>query len=102
MKFGKAIRGEWLLDDDVIFLNHGSFGACPKSVLAVQREWQEQLEREPVRFMIRELPVHLEAVRQDLARFVGAQPEDLVFVQNATEGANAVLRSLMPQFRPGD
>src|SRR5438105_618126 len=101
MKFGKAIRGEWLLEEDVIFLNHGSFGACPKSVLAVQQEWRERLEREPVRFMITELPVHLDAARQELARFVGALPEDLVFVQNATDGANAVLRSLMPDFKPG-
>jgi len=102
MNFGKPIRSEWLLDDDVIFLNHGSFGACPKSVLAVQCEWQERLESEPVRFMIRELPVHLDAVRRELAEFVGSAPEDLVFVQNATEGANAVMSSLVRKFQPGD
>ena len=102
MTFGKAIRPEWLLDDDVIFLNHGSFGACPRSVLARQREWQERMEAEPVRFMTRELPQHLETARAELASFVGARTEDLVFVHNATDGANAVLRSLLPEFKPGD
>ena len=102
MTFGKAIRSEWLLDEDVIFLNHGSFGACPRAVLAVQRAWQERMEAEPVRFMTRELPQHLDAARAELALFVGARAEDLVFVQNATDGANAVLRSLLPSFKPGD
>jgi isopenicillin-N epimerase len=102
MTFGKEIRKEWLLDEDVIFLNHGSFGACPRSVLAVQREWQERMEAEPVRFLTRELPQHLDAARTELATFVGSRAEDLVFVQNATDGANAVLRSLLPTFKPGD
>jgi isopenicillin-N epimerase len=102
MKFGKSIRSEWLLDEDVIFLNHGSFGACPRTVLDVQNEWRKKLEAEPVRFMTRELPKYLDAARQELSGFVGAQAEDLVFVQNATDGANAVLRSLLPTFKPGD
>jgi len=102
MTFGKTIRKEWLLDEDVIFLNHGSFGACPREVLAVQREWQNRMEVEPVRFMTRELPQHLDAARAELAAFVGSRMEDLVFVQNATDGANAVLRSLLPTFKPGD
>ena len=102
MNFGKAIRGKWLLDDDVIFLNHGSFGACPHSVLEVQRVWRDRMEAEPVRFLVRELPQHLAAARAELASFVSAHAEDLVFVQNATDGANAVLRSLLPQFKPGD
>jgi isopenicillin-N epimerase len=102
MIFGKSIRKEWLLDEDIIFLNHGSFGACPRPVLAVQREWQERMEAEPVRFMTRELPQHLDAARSELASFVGSRAEDLVFVHNATDGANAVLRSLLPTFKPGD
>jgi isopenicillin-N epimerase len=102
MTFGKEIRKEWLLDEDIIFLNHGSFGACPRSVLAIQREWQERMESEPVRFMTRELPIHLEVARAELATFVGSRAEDLVFAQNATDGANAVLRSLLPTFKPGD
>ncbi len=102
MTFGKAIRSEWLLADDLIFLNHGSFGACPRSVLAVQRDWQDIMERDPVRFLVRELPQRLDEAREKLATFVGSRPEDLVFVQNATDGANAVLRSLLPTFKPGD
>src|SRR5438045_7155148 len=102
MKFGKEIRSKWLLDENVIFLNHGSFGACPREVLEVQRDWRDRLETEPVRFMVRELPKHLDAARHELATFVGAKTEDLVFVQNATDGANAVLRSLLPTFKPGD
>jgi isopenicillin-N epimerase len=102
MTFGKAIRKEWFLDEDVVFLNHGSFGACPRSVLAMQREWRTQMESEPVRFMTRELPNHLAVARAELAAFVGSRVEDLVFVQNATDGANAVLRSLIPTFKPGD
>ena len=102
MTFGKSIRCEWLLDEDIIFLNNGSFGACPRSVLAIQRGWQDRLESEPVRFLTRELPQHLETARTALANFVGSLPEDLVFVQNATDGANAILRSLLPTFKPGD
>ena len=102
MTFGKAIRSQWLLDDTITFLNHGSFGACPREVLEAQRRLQEQMEAEPVRFMTRELPVLLESSRAALAGFVGARPEDLVFVHNATDGANAVLRSLLPTFKPGD
>ncbi len=102
MKYGRAIRSQWLLDDNIIFLNHGSFGACPKPVLAVQRQWQDRLETEPVRFMMKELPGYLDETRATLAHFLGAKPDDLVFVQNATDGANAIIRSLLPTFKPGD
>ncbi|SRR5579883_48530 len=102
MTFGKVIRPQWPLDEDIIFLNHGSFGASPHAVLAVQREWQDRMEAEPVRFMTRELPQHLDKSKAELALFVGARVEDLVFVQNATEGANAVLRSLLSTFKPGE
>jgi isopenicillin-N epimerase len=102
MTLGKTIRGEWLLEEGVIFLNHGSFGACPREVLAVQQGWRERLEAEPVRFMVRELPKQLDESRDGLATFIGAQAEDVVFVHNATEGANAVLRSLLPTINAGD
>src|SRR4051812_36022954 len=102
MKFGKAIRSEWLLDESVIFLNHGSFGASPREVLNLQGQWRERMEHEPVRFMTRELPKALDGARQELATFIGAEADDVVFVHNATEGANAVLRSLLPTFNAGD
>jgi isopenicillin-N epimerase len=94
------LRGHFLLDADVVFLNHGSFGACPRSVLEVQAGLRDRIDRNPVRFLARELPALLDAARQDVARFVGARPQDLAFVRNATSGVSAVLRSL--RFAPGD
>lgn len=94
------MRDAWALDDSIHFLNHGSYGATPKVVLARQQALRAQLEAEPVRFMARELEPLLDAARARLAAFVGAAPEDLVFVTNATTGVNAVLRSL--RFQPGD
>ncbi len=87
-------RSAWLLDPDVLYLNHGSFGACPRAVLDEQARLREALEREPVRFLARELPDRLDAARAELARFVGSDPRDVVFVRNATAAANAVLASL--------
>ncbi|AUX48291.1 isopenicillin N-epimerase [Sorangium cellulosum] len=89
-----AVRGLWSLDPAVTFLNHGSYGACPRPVLEAQQRFRDQLEREPVRFFLRELEPLLDAARAELASFVGADPEDLVFVQNATTGVSTVLRSL--------
>ena len=90
----------WLLDPAITFLNHGSFGACPRPVLAAQTEWRAQLEQRPVDFLVRELEPRLDAVRATLADFVGAAAADLVFVNNATTGVNTVLRSL--PLAPGD
>jgi len=90
----------WSLDSSVTFLNHGSFGACPKTVLSAQQRLREQLENEPLRFFNREWEKLLDDARSKLAEFVGADAEDLVFVPNATTGVNCVLRSLV--FHPGD
>jgi len=89
----------WLLEPDVIFLNHGSFGACPIPVLEAQQRFRQQLERQPLKFY-RDFEALLDAAKNQLAEFVGADTSDLVFVPNATTGINAVLRSL--SFRPGD
>lgn len=90
----------WTLDPDVAFLNHGSFGACPRLVLARQAELRADLERQPVDFFVRRYEGMLDQARQDLAKFLVADPEGLVPVSNATTGVNAVLRSL--GFEPGD
>ncbi len=94
------MRDAWQLDDTIHFLNHGSFGATPRAVLEQQRRLRDQLEAEPVRFMVRELEPLLDAARGRLAQFLGARPTDLAFVTNATTGVNAVVRSL--DFAAGD
>ena len=98
--FGDAIRGEFALEPDIAFLNHGSYGATPRRVLAAAEEWRRRMEAQPVRFMQRELPDALRAAAGELARFLGAAGDDLVFVDNATTGVNAVLRSL--ELTPAD
>jgi isopenicillin-N epimerase len=90
----------WILDPAITFLNHGSFGACPRPVLDAQQAWREQLEAEPVRFLGRELDGRLATAREALGSFVGADPDDLAFITNATGGVNAVIRSL--EFQSGD
>jgi isopenicillin-N epimerase len=90
----------WPLDRGVAFLNHGSYGACPTEVLRHQAALRAEMEAEPVRFLGRELDGRLDAAREALAAFVGADPDDLAFITNATSGVNAVLRSLT--LSPGD
>ena len=88
------------LDPDVVFLNHGSYGACPRPVREALQDWQLQLERNPVEFLGRRSAGLLRTAREQLAAFVGAQADHLVFVPNATTGVNIVARSLALQ--PGD
>jgi isopenicillin-N epimerase len=90
----------WGIDPAITFLNHGSFGACPRAVLDVQQALRDELEAEPVRFLGRELDGRLATVRAAVGDFVGADPDDLALVANATGGANAVIRSL--RFETGD
>jgi isopenicillin-N epimerase len=97
---GHAIRGEWQLDWTKLTVNHGAFGATPRVVLAEQTEWRNRMEAQPSIFMRRVLPDALRDSAAALAKFLGADAQDVVFVDNATTGCNAVLRSL--ELEPGD
>jgi isopenicillin-N epimerase len=93
------LRHEFLLRPDVVFLNHGSFGACPRPVFEDYQRWQLELERQPVAFLGSRNSL-LPAARADLAQLVGCERDDLVFIPNATTGISAVARSL--KLNPGD
>ena len=89
-----SLRSLWGLEPDLVFLNHGSFGACPRSVLERQTEWRQQMEADPVHFFVRIFPEALDNARNKLAATLGTTADALAFVPNATTGVNAVLRSL--------
>src|SRR5512147_2709523 len=94
------MRDLFLLDPDVIFLNHGSFGACPRPVFEVCQHWQRELERQPVEFLGRRFPELMQAARSALGRYLGAEADEVVYATNATVGLNVVARALPLQ--PGD
>lgn len=96
----QTLRSYFQLDPDVVFLNHGSFGATPLPVFEVYQEWQRRLERQPVRFFQNEATPALRTAREAVAALVNGRPEDLVFVHNATFAINMVARSL--HLQPGD
>ncbi len=100
MRYGAAVRGEWEFDPDFLTLNHGSFGATPRVVRAAQDEWRARLEAQPSRFFRATYPDAIRHAAGALASFLGAEAADLAFVENATTGCNAVLRSL--RLSPGD
>lgn len=94
------LRDQFLLDPDLTFLNHGSFGACPRVVLDAQRDWQLEMERNPVEFLGRRSAGLLWNARAALGASIGARADDLVFVPNSTTGVHIVAQSLPLQ--PGD
>jgi isopenicillin-N epimerase len=109
--FGAAMRAEWPLNPAVTYLNHGTVGVTPRRILRAQQEIRDEIERRPSEFLLRELTsIGVGRPRQEkprmrqaadvVAEFLGARGDDLVFVDNATTGANAVLRSF--PFLPGD
>ncbi len=85
---------DWALDPTVTFLNHGSFGACMRAILEVQRGWRDKLEAQPVRFLARDLGELLDWSRSEIGAFVGADADDLALMTNATAGISTVLRSI--------
>lgn len=86
----------WSLDPEGIFLNHGSFGACPTDILGEQQRLRSELEASPVPFTLERLPLLLERARRETASFFGADPSRFLFVKNATTGVNTVLAGLDP------
>jgi isopenicillin-N epimerase len=88
------LRNEFLLDDEVIFLNHGSFGACPRPVFEVYQDWQLDLERQPVEFLIRRATGLLADAREQLAIYLNTEADDVVYFPNPTTAINMVLRCL--------
>src|SRR5215472_4296416 len=89
-----SFERQWQFARGVVFLNHGSFGACPRDILKLQASFRDRMEAEPVQFLWRRYEENLEPARAALASFLGARPRDLVFVTNATNAVNAVARSL--------
>ena len=101
MRTAEDLRRDFLLDPGIAHLNHGSYGATPRPVLAHQQQLRDALERDPVEFLGRRLPELLAGVRGELADHLGvAEPARLVLVSNATTALNAVATSL--PLGPGD
>jgi isopenicillin-N epimerase len=95
-----SLKQFFLLDPEVVFLNHGSYGATPKPVFEAYQNWQRRLERQPVLFLGREFPALIRESRQALGDYLHADADDLVYIPNATHGVNIVARSL--GLEPGD
>jgi isopenicillin-N epimerase len=95
-----SLKDEFLLDPNIVFLNHGSFGATPRVVFEVYQQWQRELERQPVEFLGRRFADLMREARRALAEYIHADPLDVVYTPNATTALNIVARSLPLQ--PGD
>src|SRR5690242_12841235 len=100
LRWGAAVRDSWRLDPAFAYLNHGGFGVTPEIVFAEQDHWRARIERNPTHFLTYEVEEALRTATVPVAQALGAAPEDVVFVENATTGLNAVLRSF--DFEPGD
>jgi isopenicillin-N epimerase len=119
MTFGHALRDRWPLDPSIVYLNHGTVGAAPHDVLRVQQALRDRMARQPSQFLLREVthalsglvgepgpvpgrddPTLVRQAAREVAAFVGAAGDDVVFVDNATSGVNTVLRAV--PLSPGD
>lgn len=89
-----ALADLYLLRTDIAFLNHGSYGACPRPVFEVYQQWQRELESQPVEFLSRRIYGLLAEARAALGDFVHTHPDNLVFIPNVTVGMNIIARSL--------
>ncbi|WP_291127669.1 aminotransferase class V-fold PLP-dependent enzyme [Flavobacterium sp. UBA7682] len=94
------MKSQFLLDPSITFLNHGSFGSCPKPIFDEFQRFQRELESDPVQFIQKKLPEYLKMAKAPLAQFIGCNQEDFFFVPNPTVAINTIMRSLTLQ--PGD
>ena len=94
------MKSQFLLNPDITYLNHGSFGACPKPIFENYQFWQLELEKEPVQFIQKKAVGYLNLSKEALAKYIGCAAEDFFFVQNPTFAINTIMRSLPLQ--PGD
>lgn len=94
------LKSLFLLDPNIIFLNHGSFGACPQPVFEEYQRWQRELERQPVEFLDRRASALLAEARSKLAAYLGAQADEVVYFPNPTTAINMAARSV--RLQPGD
>lgn len=88
------MKSQFLLDNTITFLNHGSFGACPKPIFEEFQRLQLELEQEPVNFMQKKLPIYLKEAKKPLAKFIGCSEKDFFFTPNPTFAINTIMRSL--------
>lgn len=96
----RITRDDFLIRDDVIFFNHGAFGACPKPVFERYQAWQLELERQPAEFFLRRGAQLMAEARARIADYFNVPSDEIVFVTNATTGLSRAVRSLTLQ--PGD
>ncbi|MCF6129035.1 aminotransferase class V-fold PLP-dependent enzyme [Flavobacterium sp. AS60] len=94
------MQSQFLLDQNITFLNHGSFGSCPKPIFDEYQRFQREIESDPVEFIVKKQPKYLKIARESLAKFVGCQAGDLFFTSNPTYAINVIMRSI--KLNPGD
>ncbi|CAI2167619.1 4213_t:CDS:2 [Funneliformis geosporum] len=99
-EFGRSMRPHFLLEDDYIPLNHGSYGTFPKVVREALQGYQNKIESNPDKFMRRDLESELHKARETVSKFINVEVNEIVFVQNTTTGINAILKSL--KYEKGD
>ena len=95
-----TLKPYFLLDPEIYFLNHGSFGACPRPVLEAQQNWQRELEKRPVEFLVRRHNDLMAEARQALANYINCAPDEIAYFPNPTTAINMVVRNL--KLGPGD
>lgn len=88
------LKSQFLLDPEITYLNHGSFGACPQPIFEDYQNWQRILEKEPVQFITKLGPQYLEKSKKALADYINCDPDDLIYVTNPSTAFNIIIRSL--------